>query len=73
MAVRGLGNPVRLALTPDQAGDAPRAHTLPGGLEAQYVMADAAYDSGRLRKQIAGIGARRVPQQSLPATQIRAR
>jgi transposase len=60
MAVRGLGNPVRLVLTPGQAGDAPRAHTLLGGLEAQYVMADAAYDSDRLRKQIAGIGARAV-------------
>lgn len=57
MAVRGLGNPVRLVLTAGQAGDAPRGQELLNGLAAQFVMADAAYDSDRFRAQIADAGA----------------
>ena len=57
MAVRGLGCPVRFALTAGQKGDAPQADELIEALPAQVVMADAAYDSDRLRKAIADKGA----------------
>lgn len=57
MAVRGLGCPVRLALTAGQKGDAPQAGGLIEGLPAEVVMADAAYDSDRLRQAIAAKGA----------------
>jgi transposase len=57
MAVRGLGCPVRFALTAGQKGDAPQADALIEDLPAQVVMADAAYDSDRIRKAIADKGA----------------
>ena len=38
MAVRGLGCPVRLALTAGQKGDAPQAGALIEGLPAEVVM-----------------------------------
>jgi len=57
MAVRGLGCPVRFALTAGQKGDAPQADVLIEGLPAEVVLADAAYDSDRLRKVIADKGA----------------
>lgn len=57
MAVRGLGCPVRFTLTAGQRGDAPQAEPLIDGLPAQVVMADAAYDSDRLRQTIAEKGA----------------
>lgn len=57
MAVRGLGCPVRFALTAGQKGDAPQADALIEGLPAEAVMADAAYDSDRLRAAIARKGA----------------
>lgn len=60
MAVRGLGCPVRFTLTAGQRGDAPQADVLIEGLPAQAVMADAAYDSDRLRQAIAAKGARAV-------------
>lgn len=53
MAVRGLGCPVRFALIAGQKGDASQANALIEGLSAEVVMADAAYDSDRLRKIIA--------------------
>jgi len=53
MAVRGLGCPIRFALTAGQKGDAPQAEALIDGLPAEAVMADAAYDSDRLRQAIA--------------------
>ena len=53
MAVRGLGCPVRFALTAGQKGDAPQAEALLQGLPADVVLADAAYDSDRLRAIIA--------------------
>ena len=53
MAVRGLGCPVRFALTAGQKGDAPQADSLIEGLPAEVVLADAAYDSDRLRTAIA--------------------
>jgi len=57
MAVRGLGCPVRFILTAGQRGDAPQAEPLIEALPAEVVMADAAYDSDRLRQKIAEKGA----------------
>jgi transposase len=57
MVVRGLGCPVRFALTAGQKGDAPQADLLIEGLPAAVVMADAAYDSDRIRKAVAAKGA----------------
>ena len=57
MAVRGLGCPVRFNLTAGQKGDAPQADALIENLPAAVVMADAAYDSDRLRRAIARKGA----------------
>lgn len=57
MAVRGLGCPVRFILTAGQRGDAPQAEPLIEALPAEMVMADAAYDSDRLRQKIAEKGA----------------
>lgn len=57
MAVRGLGCPVRFILTAGQRGDAPQAEPLIEALPAEVVMADAAYDSDRLRQKIAETGA----------------
>ncbi|MPZ10264.1 MAG: IS5 family transposase [Kiloniellaceae bacterium] len=57
MAVRGLGCPVRFVLTAGQKGDAPQADAFIEGLPAEIVMADAAYDSDRLRTAIARKGA----------------
>jgi len=57
MAVRGLGCPVRFILTAGQRGDSPQAEPLISGLPANFVMADTAYDSDRLRASIAAKGA----------------
>jgi transposase len=60
LVVRGLGCPVRFALTAGQKGDAPQAEALLQGLPADVVLADAAYDSDRLRDMIAGKQAKAV-------------
>ena len=52
LVVRGLGCPVRFSLTAGQKGDAPQAEALLADLPAEVVMADAAYDSDRLRQII---------------------
>jgi transposase len=57
MAVRGLGCPVRFALTAGHRGDAPQAGPLIEGLPARAVMADTAYDADHLRQAIAAKGA----------------
>ena len=57
MAVRGLGTPIRFALTGGQRGDCPQAYGLIEGLPAEIVMADAAYDADPLRQAIAAKGA----------------
>ena len=69
LAVRGLGTPVRFALTGGQRGDCPQAHTLIEGLPAEVVMADAAYDADPLRRAIAAKGAVAV----IPSNPSRAR
>ena len=48
----GSGRPVRMILSPGQAGDAPHAEELLAGLNPQHVIADAAYDSDAIREQI---------------------
>lgn len=50
--MNGIGQPVRLLLSPGQAGDAPRAEALLKGLRPQHVIADAAYDSDAIRATI---------------------
>lgn len=57
MAVRGLGCPVRFLLTAGQKGDAPQGENLIEGLPADFVMADTAYDSNKLRAVVAEKGA----------------
>lgn len=57
LAVRGLGCPVRFAITAGQKGDAPQAADLIQDLPAEVVIADAAYDGDRLRQAIAEKGA----------------
>ena len=57
LVVRGLGCPMRFALTAGQKGDAPKAEALLADLPADVVLADAAYDSDRLRETIADKGA----------------
>ena len=60
MAVRGLGCPVRFVLTAGHRGDAPQADALIEDLPAEVVMADAAYDSDRIRRKIKDKGAQAV-------------
>jgi transposase len=67
--VRGLGLPVRLALTGGQRGDCPQAYALIEGLPAEVVLADAAYDADPLRQAIAAKGAMAV----IPSNPARAR
>lgn len=68
MACDALGNPVRLRLTPGQAGDAPEAEWLLHQLRPAYVVADRAYDSDTLRAWISVAGAEAV----IPPTANRA-
>ena len=56
MAVRGLGCPVRFILTAGRRGGAPQGEPLLADLPAKFAMADTAYDSDRLRANIAGKG-----------------
>lgn len=57
LAVRGLGCPVRFALTAGHRGDVPQAAPLIAGLPAKVVMADTAYDADHFRQAIAQKGA----------------
>lgn len=57
LAVRGLGCPVRFALTAGHRGDVPQAGPLIKGLPADVVMADTAYDADHFRQAIAEKGA----------------
>ena len=54
----GLGRPLRFLLTGGQAADCRSAETLLGGLSPRtLVMADRAYDTDAIRRQIEGQGA----------------
>ncbi|WP_420825250.1 transposase [Sphingobium lignivorans] len=48
LAVRGLGCPVRFALTAGHRGDVPHAAPLIDDMPAQVVMADTAYDADHI-------------------------
>ena len=60
-----LGHPVRLLLTPGQAGDAPQAWALIQGLKPGALIADTAYDADALRAWAASVGAEAVIPPSL--------
>jgi transposase len=49
VVVRGLGCPVKIALSPGQAHDITRAHQLLDGVPAEVVIADTAYDADHFR------------------------
>lgn len=51
--VEGLGQLARFVLTPGQAGDITCAHGLLEGVQAQAVVADAAFDAAHLRETLA--------------------
>jgi transposase len=50
--VNGRGSVVRLTLSPGQASEGPRAPELLAGLRPGHVVADSAYDSDALRRQL---------------------
>jgi transposase len=58
--VRGLGLPVRFLLTGGERHDITQAHALIDGLNAQYVIADTAYDADHFRDDIAAADAKAV-------------
>ena len=51
--VDALGNPLKFVLTPGQRNDCTQAKTLLENVKDSHVMADKAYDSNDIRKQIA--------------------
>ena len=57
LATDTQGRPLRVILTPGQAGDVPQAPALLDGFRPTHVLADKAYDSNALRTLIADIGA----------------
>jgi putative transposase len=58
--VTGNGCPVRLRLTGGERHDMDQAEVLLAGFQPQYVVADKAYDSDPLRRQIRRQGAKPV-------------
>ncbi|MGI9383411.1 MAG: IS5 family transposase [Methyloligellaceae bacterium] len=60
LAADARGRPLRVLLTPGQAGDAPQAPALLEGLRPTHVIADKAYDSNAIRALIAAAGANAV-------------
>jgi len=60
LATDTLGRPLRVILTPGQAGDVPQAPALLNGFEPDHVLADKAYDSNHFRGLISETGAHAV-------------
>ena len=60
MLADALGRPLRLIITPGQAGDITQAPALLNGQTGAAVLADKAYDSKALRQIIADMGAEAV-------------
>ena len=54
--VDALGNPVRIEISPGQAGDPPYAAALLADCEAFGVIADKAYDADRLLERLSCMG-----------------
>jgi transposase len=71
VSVDGLGNPLRLILTPGQAGDSPQAAALLTDMSAEGVLGDRAYDTNAIRQQIAEMDAEAIipphPNRKQPA------
>ena len=66
----GLGLPVRLALTPGQAGDPGQVGVLLAGLAPAVVIADKGYDSRAVVELVEGTGAEAaIPTQASRAEQ----
>ena len=57
LAADARGRPLRVLLTPGQAGDAPQVPALLEGFRPNHVIADKAYDSNAIRTLIAATGA----------------
>ncbi len=53
IAVDGLGNPLRIILSPGQDHDSTRAEDLIAGISAQHIIADKAYDTDKFRAALA--------------------
>ena len=60
LAADARGRPLRVLLTPGQAGDAPQAPALLKGFRPNHVIADKAYDSNTIRALIAAADANAV-------------
>lgn len=60
LAADTQGRPLRVILTPGQAGDVPQAPALLQGFKPKHVLADTAYDSNALRQLIDKAGAKAV-------------
>ena len=60
MLADSLGRPLRIILTPGQAGDVLSAPALLEGFTAEAVLADKAYDSNAFRQVVADTGAEAV-------------
>lgn len=67
MACDSLGRPLRFLLAAGQSHDVLAAPALIAGMTPEAVLADRAYDSNALRRQIERIGARAV----IPSTRSR--
>ncbi len=60
VTVDALGNPLRFALTPGQAHEAPQAQALLEGYDTKFVLADKAYDAQAILATVTDIGAEAV-------------
>lgn len=67
MLADAIGRPLRLIITPGQAGDITVAPALLDGQEGRAVLADKAYDSKALRNLIEAMGAEAV----IPSNRLR--
>ena len=67
MLADALGRPVRILLTPGQAGDVVQAAALLEGQRPRHVIADRGYDAAHLRDLIVDMGAQPV----IPAIRTR--
>ena len=52
----GLGNPLRIILSPGQDHDSTQAENLSPGFSVQHVIADKAYDTDKFRAALVGNG-----------------
>jgi transposase len=60
LAVRGLGLPVRVLITPGQRHDITQAEALITGLQAEWVLGDTAFDADHFRDDVTAMRAQAV-------------